>query len=305
MRLAVVEILDRDGHARQLVPVWHWPVTDRPRHRLRRRARRPARGRAARDAGRRRTVELQPARRRHDQRRAGEEHTRPRRSTSRTCRRARSFQLGGTRLRVRRASDPLAPERALALEPANSRRSLLLLALALMAWGLGQHWLDTDPGARFTDYLPVLVGSPALLALWCFLWALGSKLFRHRFDFWPHARVAVSLSAGSRSGGSPAAAGRLCPVVALSQPDRQPGRRRGDVGDGRKAPVAHYAVASARDGGCHGGGLSRRRRGDDGSQLPGQRSPVPGVVRHHAGAACLAGWRRRSRRSASSTSRAS
>ena len=27
MRLAVVEILDRDGHTRQLVPVWHWPVT--------------------------------------------------------------------------------------------------------------------------------------------------------------------------------------------------------------------------------------------------------------------------------------
>ena len=27
MRLAVVEILDRDGHTRQLVPVSHWPVT--------------------------------------------------------------------------------------------------------------------------------------------------------------------------------------------------------------------------------------------------------------------------------------
>ena len=80
MRLAVVEILDRDGHTRQLVPVWRWPVTigraiecdvvlDDPHV--------AARHATLGDEG----GQLQVASRRHDQRRAGEEHTAPRRST--------------------------------------------------------------------------------------------------------------------------------------------------------------------------------------------------------------------------------
>ena len=208
MRLAVVEVLDRDGHTRQLVPVWHWPVTigraiecdvvlDDPHVAARHATLADEDGQLQLQVG----DTINGAKIRSTLVGGGQRSHLPS---------GEAFQLGGTRLRVRRVSDPLAPERALALEPANSRRSLLVLALALMAWSLGQHWLDTDPGARVTDYLPVLVGSPALLALWCFLWALGSKLFRHRFDFWPHARVAVTylLVAG--------AAGLLLPLVAYA-----------------------------------------------------------------------------------------
>ena len=190
MRLAVVEILDRDGHARQVVPVWHWPVTIgraidcdvvlddphvAPRHAT------LADGDDGLGLHVGESVNGVRLANRHVA--AGAQaHVPP----------GEVFQLGSTRLRVRRASDPVAPERALTPEPAGGRRSLLVLALALLMWSVAEHWLDTDPGARLTDYLGVLVGSPVQLAVWCGVWALGSKLFRHRFEFSPHARIAVS-----------------------------------------------------------------------------------------------------------------
>jgi hypothetical protein len=39
--------------------------------------------------------------------------------------------------------------------------------------------------------LPILVGVPAALLGWCGLWALASKLFQHRFDFFGHLRIAL------------------------------------------------------------------------------------------------------------------
>jgi hypothetical protein len=103
-----------------------------------------------------------------------------------------SFQLGATRLRVRRAGDPLAAEKALAPEPRGGWGLVLAMMLALMAWSVAEQWLNTDPGGRLSDYLPVMVGGPVALALWCGLWALGSKLFQHRFAFWPHVRIALT-----------------------------------------------------------------------------------------------------------------
>ncbi len=99
------------------------------------------------------------------------------------------FQLGGTRLRVRRASDPVAPERVLA--PARGRLSLLVLALALLVRTVAEQWLNTDPGGRIIAYVPLLTGGAAVLALWCGVWAVGSKLFHHRFEFSAHARIAM------------------------------------------------------------------------------------------------------------------
>ena len=190
LRLAVVEVLDRDGHVRQVVPVWHWPVTigraidcdvvlDDPHVAVRHATLADEDGALGLQVG----DSVNGARLLNTHVAAGQRADVPAGGV---------FQLGGTRLRVRRASDPLAPERALAPEPTGGRRSLLLLALALLAWSVAEQWLDTDPGGRLTDYVPVLVGGPALLALWCGAWALGSKLFHHRFEFSPHARIAVS-----------------------------------------------------------------------------------------------------------------
>jgi hypothetical protein len=222
MRLAVVEVLDRDGHARQVLPVWRWPVTI---------------GRAidcdvvlddAHVAERHATLaevdgvlgvhvgdSVNGARVRDTHVAAGQRVDLPS---------GEVFQIGSTRLRVRRASDALAPERALAPELAGSRRSLIVMALALLAWNVAERWLNVDPGGRFTDYLPVLVGSVALLAVWCGVWALGSKLFRHRFAFWPHARIAVSylLVLG--------VTGLLLPIVAYALSWAFPSRITGFVG---------------------------------------------------------------------------
>lgn len=99
------------------------------------------------------------------------------------------FVVGGTRLRLRLAGEALAPERPLARAPRHA--VTLALALLLWAWALAGHAIQLDPGARLSDYLMPLVGVPAVLGGWCLLWALASKLFQHRFDFWPHMAVAT------------------------------------------------------------------------------------------------------------------
>src|SRR5690606_14366069 len=101
------------------------------------------------------------------------------------------FQVGVTRLRIRRLSDALAPEQPLESERIGVGRPSPLLVGAFVAWLVGAHWVDTDPGGRLVDYLLVVLGSTIAIAGWSLLWALVSKLFRHRFDFWPHAGVAL------------------------------------------------------------------------------------------------------------------
>lgn len=100
------------------------------------------------------------------------------------------LQLGATRLRLRLAGEVLAPEQAL---PAGGSGLLrpLAMGLATFALVLAQHWLTLDPGADYNQWLPVLVGLPAVLAAWCAGWALMSKLFQHRFDFNGHLRLVL------------------------------------------------------------------------------------------------------------------
>jgi hypothetical protein len=192
VKLALVEVLDRDGHTRLAVPVWRWPVTigraidcdvvlddvhAAARHatltdedgRLTLRVGDTINGVQVKRARVASTEELELP--------AGE-----------------VFQIGATRLRVRRAADALAPERPIVEERRGLRLRVVLLALAVMAWAAGQYWLNVDPGGRATDFLPIVLGLPLALAFWSGLWAVGSKLFRHRFDFWPHAHVAFSYS---------------------------------------------------------------------------------------------------------------
>lgn len=101
------------------------------------------------------------------------------------------LQLGTQRLRLRLAGAPVAPELALA-RPVTAGR---LLWTMLAAWVLIQvlhRWVQLDPGADLVEWLPWLLGLPTGLALWCALWALGSKLFRHGFDFAGHATIALA-----------------------------------------------------------------------------------------------------------------
>jgi pSer/pThr/pTyr-binding forkhead associated (FHA) protein len=187
--LAIVEVLDREGRARATLPIRRWPVTVgraidcgivlddpyvAPRHATL----------VERDGGLQlqvgETVNGVRLKKRHAA--AGERIE---------LEAGDVVHIGGTRLRVRRAADPLSPERRWIPEASARVRTVLLLALISSLWTAGEIWLHDDPGGRLTDYLPALIGGPILVALWAALWSVGSKLVRHRFDFWSHARIAL------------------------------------------------------------------------------------------------------------------
>jgi hypothetical protein len=107
------------------------------------------------------------------------------------------FEIGTTRLSVRRAADPLAPERSIAAGAHSRVLPVALLALAYMALIVGRYGVMLDPGGRLTDYLFVGVGSMLGLVAWTGFWGVGSKLVRHQFDLNPHARIALSYALGS------------------------------------------------------------------------------------------------------------
>lgn len=101
--------------------------------------------------------------------------------------------LGRSRLRLRLPGEALAPELALHASPAPARTSLAIGLLALLLWLAGGHLLEADPGDPLSEVLPVLVGLPVALAGWSGLWALGSKLFHRQFEFIAHLRIALGV----------------------------------------------------------------------------------------------------------------
>ena len=214
MKLAVVEVLDRDGHARLIVPVHSWPITIGraiecdvvldDAHAAARHATLTAADASAAVAGAGADAGANAA--------AGDATDALTLSVGETIngvqigkkriaagqRIALSsgdvIQIGATRLRVRRASEALAAERPLQLQTRGHLIPVLGMSAALLAWTLAQQWLGSDPGGRYIDYLPVLLGVPSVLLLWSGFWSVGSKLVQHRFDFWPHMRVALRYS---------------------------------------------------------------------------------------------------------------
>ncbi len=193
-RLALVEVLGRDGRVRVAVPVTAWPlrigraidndvVLDDPHvapHHLRIEARLDSDGAPA-------GAELLAlpsvngvalARRRLA---PGERAMAPGGDED--------FVVGATRLRLRLAGEALAPERALARAP--RRTMTLVIAALLWGWMLAAFAIQIDPGSRVSDWLLPLLGVPVALGSWCVLWGLASKLFQDRFDFWAHLAVAA------------------------------------------------------------------------------------------------------------------
>ncbi|HSW08820.1 FHA domain-containing protein [Aquabacterium sp.] len=100
------------------------------------------------------------------------------------------LQLGTARLRLRLRGEPLAPERRLIFTEHKPATMALQAALLLVVMTVRQ-WVTLDPGADFTAWLPLLFGLPLAVIGWCGAWALVSKLFQHRFDFWGHLRLVL------------------------------------------------------------------------------------------------------------------
>lgn len=108
---------------------------------------------------------------------------------------AGGWQIGLTRLKLRLPGEVLAPEQLLD-GAAGRRRTLGHVGHGLALWALllGEHWVQLDPGSKPSDWISVVFAPPLALALWSALWALASKLFRHRFDFEPHWSLAVRFA---------------------------------------------------------------------------------------------------------------
>ncbi len=108
------------------------------------------------------------------------------------------LQLGALQLRLRRASDALAPE--LPLTPASrlQPQSRWALPALLLLW-LGLLWFDQwsalNPGSQLIDYAAPVLAPLAVLLGWAGLWALLTQLFQHRFPFVAHLwRALVGVS---------------------------------------------------------------------------------------------------------------
>jgi hypothetical protein len=189
-KVALVEVLDRDGHVRQAVPVTQWPVRvgraldcdvvlDDPYVAPHHFSVAAAEGRLHVSVGE--TI---------NGLRCGRERL-PAGQTA-VLDAGEDWLAGRTRLRVRLAGETLPAEQPVP-QPSAWRLAALLAVLAgLVGWSAWTQYLDSDPGQFLTSLAPMLISMAALLAGWSFLWALGSKLFQHRFDYWTHVRIAAS-----------------------------------------------------------------------------------------------------------------
>jgi len=101
------------------------------------------------------------------------------------------LQLGQTALRLRWRDELLEPERALLAVQAAPWLRIGLVAVALWLTVLGVRWIEVDPGNDFTTWLPTLLGLPAVVIGWCLMWAMVSKVFQHRFEFVAHLGVCL------------------------------------------------------------------------------------------------------------------
>jgi hypothetical protein len=191
-KIAVVEVLDRDGHLRTTFPVWRWPVTigraidcdvvlDDPHAAARHATLLDAEDTLSLSVG----TTINGIQLEGRVLRSGE---------SVTLGRDEVFQIGTTKLRVRLASDHLAPERPLTNESGSLGPQIAGMAVAFTAWNAAQFWLRSDPGGRLSEYLAIVLASLLTLTLWVGFWSVGSKLVQHRFDFRRHARIALLYS---------------------------------------------------------------------------------------------------------------
>jgi hypothetical protein len=190
-RVALLEVLDRDGHVKHYLPIGAWPVSagraldndlvlDDPHvapHHLRidadesggvfievgdtQNGVRIGGRRAA--AGERIAVGDQPLR----------------------------MDAGDSHLCLRLAQHALTPELPLRT-PASlwqAMRVPLAAGVAVLAALLFGTWLDTDPDNLTRAWGSVLVAALTAGATWCAGWSLVSKIFTRRSHFWWHLRV--------------------------------------------------------------------------------------------------------------------
>lgn len=188
-RLAVLEVLDRDACVRQVFEVTRWPlhvgrslhcevVLDDPHVAPEHLQLQPADGGVALTVGD--TVNGVRCGRHHL--RAGEVAVRPA---------AEDWWVGQTRVRLRLAGEAVPAELPLPVAGRWPVAGLLLALVGGLAWTAWGEYLQTEPGEFLSSLAGASLSMLAVLGTWSFLWALGSKLFQHRLDYWRHLRIAA------------------------------------------------------------------------------------------------------------------
>jgi hypothetical protein len=190
-RIALLEVLDRDGHVKHYLPITEWPVTV---------------GRALDNDLVLDDAHVAPRHLRIDADEAGAVFVEV------------GDTLNGVRIGGRRVASGeriAVGDRPLRMDAGDSHLSLRLAAHALtpelplrtpgslwqairvpLAAGIGVvaslmfgTWLDTDPDQLARAWGTVLVAALTAGATWCAGWSLVSKIFTRRSHFWWHLRV--------------------------------------------------------------------------------------------------------------------
>lgn len=104
--------------------------------------------------------------------------------------------VGRTRLRLRLPGAALAPEMPLAAALARSRRMtpVVVAALVLLAGLVFTTYIESDPDGLGRAVAGMLVASISGAAIWCGLWSLLSKTFTRQAHFGWHLRVFLLAS---------------------------------------------------------------------------------------------------------------
>lgn len=194
-RLAMIDILDRDGRAKFSVPIHKWPVRI---------------GRALDNdivlddpsvAAHHCTLghiegvdapRLSAILRVGDSRngvRVGRKHV-PAHDTHQISS-EQEWQMGQTRLRLRLAAAELAPEQPVEMTSRWSTISVVLGIVALLGLSALDTYITSSPGTSIATQVQEIVLLVLVLGLWALTWALTNKMFQHRMAFWRHVKIAA------------------------------------------------------------------------------------------------------------------
>jgi pSer/pThr/pTyr-binding forkhead associated (FHA) protein len=101
------------------------------------------------------------------------------------------LQIGDSRLKLRLRGESLAPEQPLQVGAVSSHRGVGVMVVVALAWLAALRWVELEPGASWSQWLPFLLSAPVALVGWALVWGLASKLFQRHFEFLPHLRLAL------------------------------------------------------------------------------------------------------------------
>lgn len=211
-RLAVLEILDRDGRARIVHPVSQWPLTvgrgldndvvlDDPHlaaHHFTLDVPHPAAepdavGASADPPAPHASVEAAVQATVSDETinglRLGRRHYPP--GSTMQLRSGTEWTAGTTRLRLRLADAPLAAEQPVARTTWWTIASPLLALAVLAAFMALEGYLDSNEALTASQVLQSIWPMLPVIGSWALLWAVASKLFRHQMMFWRHVAIAA------------------------------------------------------------------------------------------------------------------